>query len=69
MRQTCVSSLLIVIMTKPFADAFPRHRQQIIDNPQQVKEKLADVVTVMQPLESEFLEQVKTAKEEIRATV
>ena len=57
---------------EPFADAFPRHRQQIIDNLQQVKDKLADIVIAMQPLECqerEFLEQVKTAKEEIKATV
>ena len=57
---------------EPLADAFPRHRQQIVDSLQEVKEKLTVISTAMLPLESqerEFLEQVKTAKEEIKTTV
>ena len=54
------------------SDAFPRHKQQIVDSLQQVREKLSAMTTFMQALEGQkcgFLEQVEAVRREIEATV
>ena len=57
---------------EPLNDAFPRHRQQILDSLDQVKEKLTAITAAINTLkthEGGFLEQVGTVKKDIKATV
>ena len=57
---------------EPISDAFPRHKQQIVDSLQQVKEKLATITAAVRTLETQkegFLEQVQAVRREIEATV
>ena len=57
---------------EPITDAFPRHRQQIVDTLEQVKVRLAAITTAVQAVEAQegdFLQQVGDARREIEATV
>ena len=57
---------------EPLTDAFPRHKQQIVDSLQQVKKKLTAITAAVQAIEIQeagFLEQVGAVRREIEATV
>ena len=57
---------------EPLTDAFPRHKQRIVDSLKQVKKKLATITIAVQAVETQeggFLEQVGAVKKEIEATV
>ena len=57
---------------EPLTDAFPRHKQQIVDNLQKIKEDLAAVTAAIKVLENQkygFLEQVQAVRREIETTV
>ena len=53
-------------------DAFPRHKQQIVDSLKHVKDKLVTITTAVQVVETQqkgFLEEVGDVRREIEATV
>ena len=57
---------------EPITDAFPRHKQQIVDSLYKIKEKLAAIETIVLTVETQeqgFLEQVGAVRKEIEATV